>query len=149
MIKLNIHEAKTHRSKYLSKLKPGERILLCKRNQPVAEITPLPEVPPRPRPIGLAKENFSFHAHYSSLFRKSCFARLKAPKGEVFSRYLHILADRRGRKRFFTDGEPDLREPCQRNFPQCRVGLGTVGQACSWELPLPSTLDRFVAEARA
>ena len=58
MIKLNIHEAKTHRSKYLSKLKPGERILLCKRNQPVAEITPLPEVPPRPRPIGLAKGKF-------------------------------------------------------------------------------------------
>lgn len=58
MIKLNIHEAKTHLSKYLSKLKPGERILLCKRNQPVAEITPLPEVPARPRPIGLAKGKF-------------------------------------------------------------------------------------------
>ncbi len=59
MIKLNIHEAKTHLSKYLSELKPGERILLCKRNQPVAEITPLPEVPVRPRPIGLAKEKFA------------------------------------------------------------------------------------------
>ncbi|THI87139.1 MAG: type II toxin-antitoxin system Phd/YefM family antitoxin [Nitrospira sp. CG24A] len=59
MIKLNIHTAKTHLSKYLSKLKPGERILLCKRNQPVAEITPLPEVPVRPRPIGLAKGNFA------------------------------------------------------------------------------------------
>jgi antitoxin (DNA-binding transcriptional repressor) of toxin-antitoxin stability system len=52
MIKLNIHEAKTHLSKYLSKL-------LCKRNQPVAEITPLPEVPVRPRPIGLAKGKFA------------------------------------------------------------------------------------------
>ncbi len=59
MIKLNIHEAKTHLSKYLSKLKPGERILLCKRNQPVAEITLLPEVPVRPRPIGLGKRRFS------------------------------------------------------------------------------------------
>ena len=38
MIKLNIHEAKTHLSKYLAKLKAGDRILLCKRNQPVAEI---------------------------------------------------------------------------------------------------------------
>ena len=59
MIKLNIHEAKTHLSKYLSKLKPGERILLCRHNRPVAEITPLPEVPVRPRPIGLARGKFS------------------------------------------------------------------------------------------
>ena len=55
MIKLNIHEAKTHLSKYLAKLKAGDRILLCKRNQPIAEITPLPKASVRPRPIGLAK----------------------------------------------------------------------------------------------
>jgi len=30
-------------------------MLLCRRNQLIAEITPLPEVPARPRPIGLAK----------------------------------------------------------------------------------------------
>jgi len=59
MIKLNIHEAKTHLSKYLAKLKAGDRILLCKRNRPVAEITPLPEVLVRPRPIGLAKGQFT------------------------------------------------------------------------------------------
>jgi prevent-host-death family protein len=58
MIKLNIDDAKSHLSKYLKKLKTGERILLCKRNHPVAEITPLPEVPVRPRPIGLAKCTF-------------------------------------------------------------------------------------------
>ena len=55
MIKLNIHEAKTHLAKYLANLKAGDRILLCRRDQPIAEITPLPEVPARPRPIGLAK----------------------------------------------------------------------------------------------
>ena len=59
MIKLNIHEPKTHFSKYLAKLKAGDRILLCKRNHPVAEITPLPNAPTRPRPIGLAKGRFS------------------------------------------------------------------------------------------
>lgn len=59
MIKLNIHEAKTHLSKYLTKLKAGERIVLCKRNQPVAQITPLSEARTRPRPIGLAKQTFS------------------------------------------------------------------------------------------
>ena len=59
MIKLNIHEAKTHLSKYLAKLKAGEEILLCKRNQPVARVTSLPEAPTRPRPIGLAKGTFT------------------------------------------------------------------------------------------
>ncbi len=59
MIKLNVHEAKTHLSKYLAKLKAGERILLCKRNHPIAEITALPEPPTHPRPIGLAKGRFT------------------------------------------------------------------------------------------
>ena len=38
MIRLNIHEAKTHLSKYLAKLEKGETILLCRRNEPIAEI---------------------------------------------------------------------------------------------------------------
>ena len=41
MIRLNVHEAKTHLSKYLAKLEKGETILLCRRNQPIAEIRPL------------------------------------------------------------------------------------------------------------
>jgi antitoxin (DNA-binding transcriptional repressor) of toxin-antitoxin stability system len=40
-------------------MKPGERIVLCKRNQPVAQITPLSEIQTGPRPIGLAKQTFS------------------------------------------------------------------------------------------
>jgi antitoxin (DNA-binding transcriptional repressor) of toxin-antitoxin stability system len=38
MIRLNVHQAKTHLSKYLDRLAKGETILLCKRNTPVAEI---------------------------------------------------------------------------------------------------------------
>lgn len=59
MIKLNIHEAKTHLSRYLSALAKGETILLCKRNQPIAEICPLKERPRKRRPVGLAKDRFS------------------------------------------------------------------------------------------
>lgn len=59
MIRLNIHEAKTHLSKYLAKLKAGDRIVLCKHNHPIAQITPLPQTLGRPRPIGLAKERFT------------------------------------------------------------------------------------------
>lgn len=58
MIKLNVHEAKTHLSRYLARLKKGQTILLCRRNTPVAEIKPLPMPPDKPRPIGLAKDKF-------------------------------------------------------------------------------------------
>lgn len=55
MIRLNIHEAKTHLSRYLADLAEGERILLCKRNVPVAELRPVPRPRAERRPIGLAK----------------------------------------------------------------------------------------------
>ena len=55
MVRLNVHEAKTHLSRYLDRIARGETILLCRRNIPVAEIRPLPARRERPRPIGLAK----------------------------------------------------------------------------------------------
>ena len=58
MIRLNIHEVKTHLSRYLAKLARGETILLCKRNIPIAEIRPLPKRRKGKRPIGLAKGKF-------------------------------------------------------------------------------------------
>ena len=58
MIRLNIHEAKTHLSRYLDRLAKGEKILLCKRNMPIAEIRPLPPERRTQRPIGLAKGAF-------------------------------------------------------------------------------------------
>jgi len=58
MIKLNIHEAKTHLSRYLGRLARGESILLCKRNIPIAEIRPLPPQRKNRRPVGLAKGKF-------------------------------------------------------------------------------------------
>ncbi|MDZ7622117.1 MAG: type II toxin-antitoxin system Phd/YefM family antitoxin [Candidatus Competibacteraceae bacterium] len=56
MLQLNIHEAKTHLSRYLHVLEKGETIILCKRNVPIAEIRPLPKTPPQPRPLGLAAD---------------------------------------------------------------------------------------------
>jgi len=64
MIKLNIHEAKTHLSRYLSSLQKGEKILLCKRNVPIAEIVPITKSGNRPRPIGLAKGVFTVPASF-------------------------------------------------------------------------------------
>ncbi|MFO1372622.1 MAG: type II toxin-antitoxin system Phd/YefM family antitoxin [Candidatus Competibacteraceae bacterium] len=56
MLKLNIHEAKTHLSRYLPALEQGETLILCKRNIPIAEIRPLPKPRTLPRPIDLAAD---------------------------------------------------------------------------------------------
>lgn len=58
MIKVNIHEAKTHLSRYLKRLEKGESIILCRRNKPIAEIRPLPPAQTKKRPIGWAKGEF-------------------------------------------------------------------------------------------
>ncbi len=59
MIKLNVHEAKTHLSRYLELVEKGEIITLCKRNVPIAEIRPLPKIKAGKRPIGLGKGDFT------------------------------------------------------------------------------------------
>ncbi len=58
MLKLNVHEAKTHLSRHLARLAEGETILLCKRNVPVAEIRPVRQARTERRPVGLAKGRF-------------------------------------------------------------------------------------------
>ena len=52
---VNINEAKTHLSKYARRVKQGERIVLCDRNRPFAEIRPLPTTEDGRRPFGLAR----------------------------------------------------------------------------------------------
>ena len=59
MIRLNMHEAKTHLSRYVSQLEEGETILLCRRNEPVAEIRPLPPARRQRRPFGLDRGRFT------------------------------------------------------------------------------------------
>jgi antitoxin (DNA-binding transcriptional repressor) of toxin-antitoxin stability system len=64
MIKINIYEAKVNLSKYLKKLKEGESILLCKRNEPVAEIRRIEKSRIKRRPVGLAKGEFEVPASF-------------------------------------------------------------------------------------
>lgn len=59
MIRLNMHEAKTHLSRYVAQLREGETILLCRRNEPVAEIRALPSTRKKRRPFGLARGQFT------------------------------------------------------------------------------------------
>ena len=68
MIRINIHEAKTHLSRYLAKLQKGEIILICRRNEPIAEIRPLLPTTGRKRRLGGAKGVLSVpHAFFEPL----------------------------------------------------------------------------------
>jgi antitoxin (DNA-binding transcriptional repressor) of toxin-antitoxin stability system len=55
MVVININEAKTHLSKYTRMVKKGQRVILCERNQPFAEIRPLMLTKEGRRPYGLGK----------------------------------------------------------------------------------------------
>lgn len=58
MIRVNIYEAKTNLSKYLKRLEKGETIILCRRNEPVAEIRPISKQSYEQRPVGVHKGDF-------------------------------------------------------------------------------------------
>lgn len=53
MVRINVHEAKTHLSQYLRQVEQGETILLCRHNRPIAEIRRLPGGPAQRRVFGL------------------------------------------------------------------------------------------------
>ena len=38
MIRVNIQDAKTHLSRYIERVEQGEIVILCRHNQPVAEL---------------------------------------------------------------------------------------------------------------
>lgn len=55
MIVVNINEAKAKLSEFLEAVAKGERVLICKRNQPIAELRAVEQKRTGPRPIGLGK----------------------------------------------------------------------------------------------
>lgn len=58
MIVINIHEAKAKLSEYLDAVARGEQVVICKRNQPVAELRAVAPTRRTPRPIGLMRGQF-------------------------------------------------------------------------------------------
>lgn len=59
MNRVNIHDAKTNLSRYLAELKPGDTLILCNRNRPVAELRSLQNKMKRKPRLGAAKGEFS------------------------------------------------------------------------------------------
>jgi prevent-host-death family protein len=64
MIVTNIHEAKAKLSEFLEAVAAGERVVICKRNRPVAELRAVAHVRTEPRPIGGAKGRVSIPAAF-------------------------------------------------------------------------------------
>ena len=55
MIMVNIHEAKAKLSEFVEAVERGERVVICRRNQPVAELRAIEQKRTTRRPMGLAK----------------------------------------------------------------------------------------------
>jgi len=52
MKEINVYEAKARLSEYLDMVERGVRVVICRRNQPVAELRPVAAVRTAPRPLG-------------------------------------------------------------------------------------------------
>jgi antitoxin (DNA-binding transcriptional repressor) of toxin-antitoxin stability system len=61
---VNIHEAKAKLSEFLDAVAAGETVIICNRNQPVAELRAVPKKRTEPRPIGLAKGTIKIHPSF-------------------------------------------------------------------------------------
>jgi len=68
MINLNINEVKANLSSCLARIAKGEKVIICKRNKPVAEIRPIRTPTKKKRPIGLAKKEYPAMALDNSFF---------------------------------------------------------------------------------
>jgi len=61
---VNIHDAKTHFSRLIERVRQGEQITIAKDGVPVALLTPLPPDRPVRRPIGLDDGRVVIHADF-------------------------------------------------------------------------------------
>jgi prevent-host-death family protein len=65
MTKVDVHEVKTHLSRYLDRVEAGETVILCRHNRPIAEIRPIPPGPKRkPRVPGIDKGKITIPAAF-------------------------------------------------------------------------------------
>jgi antitoxin (DNA-binding transcriptional repressor) of toxin-antitoxin stability system len=60
---VNMHDAKTNLSRYVAELKPGETLVICNRNEPVAEIRSIVRKKSKPR-VDFAKGEFTVPASF-------------------------------------------------------------------------------------
>ncbi len=79
MKRVSMHEAKTNLSRYIADLAPGHTILLCNRNEPIAELRALGKSPTQGVRIGVMEGQFELP---DSFFEPLPDELLKAFNGE-------------------------------------------------------------------
>ena len=109
MIVINIHEAKAKLSEYLDAVAKGERVLICKRNHPIAELRPVEQKRTEPRTIGPGPYKFDvpdaffepMPDEFLDAFESGPVypARTSTPSRVAESRATHSVSGRRKRKR--------------------------------------------------
>lgn len=66
MQSVNIHEAKTHLSRFVDLAAAGEEIIIARAGKPVARLVAL-EAPAQPRRLGLGKGRFTLPENFDTL----------------------------------------------------------------------------------
>jgi antitoxin (DNA-binding transcriptional repressor) of toxin-antitoxin stability system len=64
MIMANIHEVKARLSDYVDAALRGERVVICRRNEPVIELRPIGQKRSEPRPVGGGRHTFDVPASF-------------------------------------------------------------------------------------
>lgn len=64
---VNIHEAKTHLSRFVDQAAAGEEILIARSGKPVARLVALSQPDLQPRTLGLGKGKFTLPDDFSRL----------------------------------------------------------------------------------
>ena len=64
---VNIHEAKTHLSRFVDQAASGEEILIARAGKPVARLVALAPTELKPRTLGLGKGRFTLPKNFSGL----------------------------------------------------------------------------------
>lgn len=64
---INIHEAKTHLSRFVDQAAAGEEIVIARAGKPVARLAPLVTATSLPRTLGLGKGKFSLPEGFDAM----------------------------------------------------------------------------------
>jgi len=64
---VNIHEAKTHFSRFVDQAEAGEEIVIARAGKPVARLVSLVNAAKPLRQLGLGKSQFTFPEHFDQL----------------------------------------------------------------------------------
>lgn len=68
---INIHEAKTHLSRFVDQAAAGEEIVIARAGKPVARLVALATESPQPRKLGLATGRFTIPKDFDHLHEKA------------------------------------------------------------------------------